>query len=453
METVDVVIVGAGVAGLVAARELTRAGRRVVVLEARDRVGGRLLNDTLPDGGSIEVGGQWVGPGQQRVLELIEELGLTTYPTHTEGRAVTELGGRRSVHTGQTPPLDPLVRADLGRALTRLDRLAAQLSTTTPWQWDRSRRLDGQTFETWIQRHLLTRSGRTYLSLMIRAILAAEPADISALWVCYYIASAGGFGSLLAAQQSRVVGGTQRIAVALADQLGDRVVPNSPVTQVDWTGNAVEITCARGESWRAHRAIIAIPPVLAGRIRYTPGLPSDRDQLTQRMPTGRAIKANVVYEEPFWRRAGRNGQATSDRRLVSFVFDNTPLAGTSGVLVGFMVGTNADTAAELSQQQRRRHVLADLSSYFGPEAAEPIAYIEHDWNTEEYTRGGGTTFTTPLALTRFGPALSRPIGPLHWAGTETATVWNGYIDGAIQSGQRAAQEVDAVLGPLGSPAP
>ena len=446
----DVVVVGAGVAGLVAARELARAGRDVVVVEARDRVGGRLLNAELPDGGVVEVGGQWVGPGQRQVLDLIGELGLATFPTHMDGRHIAEVGDRRVTYSGRIPRLNPVVLADITQAQARLDRLAAKVPTAAPWEWDRAWRLDGQTFATWIRRHAATRAGRAFLTLATQAVFAAEPQDLSALWACHYIGAAGGLDALIetrgGAQQDRIVGGSQRITLALAAELGDRVVLNSPVTEVSWADDGVRVERHGSRPLRARRAIIAVPPALAGRIRYIPGLPGDRDQLTQRMPMGRVIKVNVVYDEPFWRRDGFSGQANSDRRPLGTVFDNTPPRGSPGVLVGFLEGRHADIAARLPESERQRQVLADLTGYFGPRAAEAVGFIERDWAAEEYSRGCYGAFTAPSTLTRFGPALRAPIGPLHWAGTETATRWTGYIDGAVESGRRAAREAGAALG-------
>ncbi len=447
-KSVDVVVVGAGTAGLVAARDLARTGSDVLVLEARDRVGGRLLNAELPGGAPIEVGGQWVGPTQHQVLNLIKDLGLKTYPTHAAGRHIAEIGNSRSEYTGRIPKGNPITLADIARAQWKLDRLARRVAEAEPWRAEHADSLDAQTFETWLNRTARTSNGRAFFRLITEAVFAAEPEDMSALWASFYVGAAGGLDALIdvsgGAQQDRVVGGTQTIALAMAQELGDRVQLNSPVTEIDWDDAGARVR-ANGSTVRTRRVVIAVPPPLVARIRFSPGLPGDRDQLTQRMPMGRVIKINVVYAEPFWRADGWSGQANSDKRPLGTVFDNTPHGGGPGVLVGFLEGRHADVGARLDPADRRARVLEDLAGYFGPRARNPIDYIERDWAEEEYSRGCYGAFATPGTLTRFGPALRRPIGPLHWAGTETATRWAGYIDGAAESGHRVARELSSAL--------
>ncbi|SEB83078.1 flavin monoamine oxidase family protein [Streptomyces sp. TLI_105] len=447
-KSADVVIVGAGVAGLVAARDLVRSGTEVLVLEARDRVGGRLLNGELPGGAPIEVGGQWVGPTQHQALELIGELGLRTYPTYADGEHISEFDATRRHYTGRIPKMNPLVLADIGQTQYRLDRIARQVTATDPWRAPQAEGLDRQTFDTWLRRTARTPGGRNFFRLITEAVFSAEPEDMSALWAAFYVGAAGGLDPLInvvdGAQQDRVVGGSQRIALELAAELGDRVVLDAPVTEIEWQPTAasgVRVTTRGGPTVRARRAVVAVPPPLAARIRYTPGLPGDRDQLVQRMPMGRVIKVNVAYDEPFWRHAGLSGQANSIHRPFGTVFDNTPHDGSCGVLVGFLEGRHADTASRMEPDERRALVIDDLVGYFGPKARNPLAYIERDWAEEEYSRGCYGAFTPPGTLTRFGPALRRPVGPLHWAGTETATRWPGYIDGAAESGHRVANEI------------
>lgn len=443
-QSVDTVVVGAGLAGLVAARDLTRAGHEVLVMEARDRVGGRLLGAELPDGQPVDLGGQWVGPGQNRVLELIDQLGLETFPTHVAGRHIAELGGTRAEYTGRIPRLDPVTLADIGQTQWRLDRMAARVPTGEPWRAVDADKLDAQTFDTWLRRTARTRRGRDFFRLVTEAVFSAGPEDLSALWAGYYIHAAGGLdvmiGTTGGAQQDRIVGGAQPVALGLARELGGRVQLDHPVERIEWH-DAGALVRAAGRVVRARRVVIAVPPPLAARIRFSPGLPGGRDQLTQRMPMGRVIKVNVVYETPFWRAYGWSGQANSATRPLGTVFDNSPPDAGTGMLVGFLEGRHADLGARLTPDERRALVLDDLAGYFGPRARHAIDVLELDWAAEEFSRGCYGAFATPGTLTRFGPHLRRPIGPLHWAGTETATRWAGYMDGAVESGQRVAREI------------
>ncbi|MFE3580112.1 flavin monoamine oxidase family protein [Streptomyces vinaceus] len=455
-KSVDVVVVGAGMAGLVAARDLVRGGADVLVLEARDRVGGRLLNDELPGGAPIEVGGQWVGPDQHLVHALIKELGLSTFPTYTEGRNIAEYGSSRSEYTGRFPSMNPLVAADLVQTQWRLDRLAREVAATDPWLANRAEELDGQTFATWLGRTAHTATGRSIFRMITQAVFAAEPEELSALWAAWYVGAAGGLDPLInvegGAQQDRVVGGSHRIASAMAEELGDRIVFDAVVTAIEWTGSSVRVT-AGNTTVTARRAVIALPPPLTTRIRFTPGLPSDRNQLVHRMSSGRVIKTHVVYDKPFWREAGLSGQANSDRRAVCTTFDNTPHEGSPAVLLAFIDGRQAEICARMAPAERRALVIDDLVGYFGPQARNPIAYMERDWAQEEFSGGCYHAFTSPGALTRYGPALRTPVGPLHWAGAETATRWVGSMEGAAESGHRVAREIAPELRGKGLQAP
>jgi monoamine oxidase len=440
----DVCVVGAGIAGLIAARDLVAADRDVVVLEARDRVGGRVWNHSLGDGTLVELGGQWIGPTQRRMGRLIRDLGLETFPTYNEGEHVLCFGGKRSRYRGTIPRLSPVVLADMAQAQTRFDRMASRVPLEIPWTAARAEAWDSQTFESWIRRNTVTRGARELFTLYAEAVFAAEPSDFSLLHALFYTGSGGGVdvlsGTRGGAQQDRVVGGSQLVPLGLADALGDRVQLAQPVRRIDQTADAVTVH-ADGVDVAARHAIVAVPPVLAARIQYEPVLPAARDQLTQRLPMGSVIKCHAVYDEPFWRADGLTGQATGDRGPVKIVFDNSPPSGSPGVLLAFLEGAHARAQGRRTPTERRDGVLASLAELFGPRAARPSDFVELDWSAEEWTRGCyGAHFPTGV-WTQFGPALRVPVGRLHWAGTETASVWNGYMDGAVQSGERAAAEV------------
>src|SRR3954452_6876911 len=371
---VDVVVVGAGLAGLAAARDVQAGGASVAVLEARDRVGGRTLNEDIGDGKVVEVGGQWIGPTQHRIAALARELGVETFPTHSHGENVIEFDGATRRYRGTIPRIGPHVLADVAQALLKVDRMARKVPLDAPWTAPDARRLDSQTLWTWMRRNVYTAGGRALLDLAVEAVWAAEPADLSLLHALFYIHSAGGFDRLLdtdgGAQQDRFEGGSQVVATRLAEQLGDGVLRlAAPVRRIEH-GDAVTAH-ADGVTVRARRAIVAIPPTLAGRLAFDPPLPARRDQLTQRMPQGTVIKTMAVYDRPFWRDEGLSGQGTSDTGPAKIVFDNSPPDGSPGVLLGFLEGERARRLGQLPADERRRAVTAGLARLFGPRAREP----------------------------------------------------------------------------------
>jgi monoamine oxidase len=447
-EAADVLVVGAGLAGLVAARDLIAAGRTVLVLEARDRVGGRIVNEEIGAGTFVEMGGQWAGPTQDRLLDLASDLGIATFPTYDTGKKVLHFNGRRGTYAGAIPRLSPLVLADVGRAQARLEAQAKKVPTGAPWTAAGAERLDGQTFETWARRNTASRSARMLLTLAAEAVFAAEPGDISLLHVLFYSHSGGSFQRLIettgGAQQDRFAGGSAIIAERLAAALGSVVRLEAPVSRIEVRGDKVTASTPGGQ-FEARQVIITAPPLLAGRIYYEPALPPWREQLTQRTPMGSVIKCQVVYDEPFWRRVGLSGQATGDGAGSRVVFDNSPEGGSPGVLLAFLEGDEARRLGREPLAVRRQAVVDSLVRYFGPKAGTPELYLERDWQREKWSGGCYGTLFGPNVWTRYGPALRERIGPIHWAGTETATVWTGYMEGAIRSGADAAQAVLASL--------
>jgi monoamine oxidase len=441
----DLVVIGAGLAGLSAARAAAAAGASVVVVEARDRVGGRVLNEDIGGGNVVEVGAQWIGPTQDRLAALAAKLGVETFPTYGEGENVIEYGGRLRRYRGTIPRINPVVLLDVERAQRRLNRMARKVPLDAPWEAPDAAALDGQTAATWMRRNLATRAGRMLLELGIEAVWAAQPEDMSLLHVLFYIHSAGGLEMLFdtegGAQQDRFVGGSQRIPILMAQELGrENVLLGAPVRMIRRGEHGVTVE-ADGATVRARRTVVAVAPTLAGRIAYDPPLPGFRDQLTQRMPLGTVAKCMAIYDEPFWRAENLSGQGTSDAGPVKLTFDNTPPSGAPGVLLGFLEGRQARELGRVNANERRAAVLDCFARLFGPRAGRPDAYLERLWAEEEWSRGCYGCHMPTGAWTAYGPALREPIGPLHWAGAEYATVWNGYMDGAVRSGEAAASAV------------
>jgi monoamine oxidase len=445
----DVVVVGAGLAGMMAARHLRAYAVDVLVVEARDRVGGRTYSIRRADGTVMDLGGQWIGPTQLRLARLAEELGVTTFPSYDIGLNIQYINGTRNTYSGAIPMLDPAVTMEIVQTMLTLNMLAQEVPLEAPWQAERAAEWDAQTLATWIAANVTSTGARELLTVAIRAVFGAEPGDLSLLHVLFYTHSAGNLNTLVSvtrgAQERRFHLGSQEISKRMAAALGDRVILNAPVYGIEQDDAGVRVQ-AEGIAIAAKAVIIALPPPLAGRLRYAPALPPLRDQLTQRTPMGTIIKVHALYPTPFWRDAGYSGQVTNYTGILGTVFDNSPDAGNPGVLLGFVEGDEARRWGARSSDERRTAILAELADYFGPDAALPLDYIEQSWAAEEYSRGCYGSFMPPGVWTGYGPALRAPVGRIFWAGTETATEWSGYMDGALQSGERAANEALAALG-------
>jgi len=440
----QVAVVGAGFAGLSAALDLTERGVDCLVLEAQDRVGGRVLNHEIAGGKVVEVGGQWVGPTQKALLQMAARMGVDTFSTHVEGENLIEYGGRVSRYRGTIPRINPAVLLQVEWVRRRLNSMAATVPLDAPWGATRAKSWDRVTFGEWMRVNAPSRGARMLVRLAIRSVFGTEPEDVSLLHVLFYVHSAGGFDSLVdtagGAQDSRFVGGSQLVAIRMAADLGERVLLDAPVRRIENFGEGVRIAAA-GATIDAEHVIVAVSPTLAARIEYDPALPPRRDQMTQRMPQGAIIKCMAVYDEPFWRTDGLSGAGLSDGGSVNAIFDNTPHDGTPGVLLGFLDGRAARRWGSASVSERRAEVVRVFTRLFGTRASSPSDYVERNWAAEPWSRGCYSGAFGPSGWTDFGRALREPVGRIHWAGTETATVWNGYIDGAISSGSRAAAEV------------
>ncbi|OKH68930.1 monooxygenase [Mycobacterium sp. SWH-M5] len=444
----DVVVVGAGFAGLTAARRLVQRGYDVVVLEGRDRVGGRSSTATIA-GVPVDLGGTFVGPTQDAVLGLAAELGCATVPTYNRGKNLIRWHGRVRSYRSTIPRLSIIELLDVSRIQWRFERLFRHVDVAEPWAGPLSHKLDQYSMERWLRYVHANASTRNLMAIMSRVTWGAEPDQVSMLHAVRYVKAAGGLNRLLdvqgGAQQDRFSEGTQQIALRMADELGDRVAVDAPVQRIErQPDGTIGVTFTTGHV-EARAVIVAIAPQHRGGIEFDPPLPSEYTELAAHWPQGRLSKAYAAYDRPFWRPNGCSGEALSDEGPVFITFDVSPGSGVSdgpGILLGF---TDARVFDALPPTQRREQALAGFATFFGDAARNPIDYLDHCWGTEPFAPGGPTAAVPPEAWTAYGPWLRRPIDGIHWAGTETADVWTGFLDGAVRSGQRAANEVAEAL--------
>jgi putrescine oxidase len=430
----DVVVIGAGVAGLVAATRLAAAGSDVVVLEARDRVGGRLLTEDV-GGLELELGGQWIAPYQDAVRTVIDDLGLDLFRRYREGEDV-EVGAGGAAVRVRHDEHDPAYEA----AVDALEAITGELDPGAPWEHPRARELDAVTYSGWLREAIGDEGAREALGFVGTGFMTKPPQSFSLLQAAWLLSSAGEVRNLLDADlvlDARVVGGAQRIPLGLAAWLGDRVRLGSPVRDVAWSADGVSVAVAGG-TIAAQRLIVAIPPNLMGMIRFDPALPAWRMRAEQEVSQGSLIKVQAAYDEPFWRADGLSGTGLGPREPVTEIYDNSPPDGSPGVIVGFLAAEAAEAATRLREPERRRLVLGSLARYLGPRALQPAYYSERDWNRDEWTRGAYSATFGVGGLSRFGADLRRPIGPIAFAGTDVAGVGTMHMDGAVRSGQAAA---------------
>jgi monoamine oxidase len=440
MEHADVAVVGAGLSGLTAARRLADAGKRVVVLEARDRVGGRTL--TIDHGGMrLDVGGQWIGPTQHRLHAMADELGLVTFPTHATGRNVLVSRRGRAVYKGTIPRLPLLSLFQLGRSLRWFDRHAGSVDAFGTARTGAAE-LDRQSMLDWAQQHNLRQDVIDVVEAGMRVVFGEDLRDISMLAFLQYARAAGGLMPLIetenGAQDSRFVEGAQTFSLRLAEALDVRL--EVPVRSIDTSKGAVTVR-ADGLEVGAEAVVVAVPPNLAAKIRFEPKLREPRREFLDGHRMGATVKALAFYDEPFWRDEGLSGEGVATAGPISVAFDNTSADGSVPGLVAFSVGSPGRQLAAMDEATQQATVRLALSRLLGERAAKPTEVIIKDWTAEEWT--GGCPVANPR-LARIGLGPDDPTqadGPIHWAGTETATEWRGYLEGAIQAGERAAHQV------------
>jgi monoamine oxidase len=444
----DVCVVGAGYAGLTAARQLVRAVKSVVVLEARDRVGGRIWTYPLADGSTVvDRGGAWIAPKHDAILRLASEMDITTYKTWRKGAHLLIGEGRTRRYTGLIPKISPLAVLTLALANWKLDRMARQVPLEAPWTAPRAAEWDARGVASWFERSgVRTAIARDLLESALRGLMTTDLSEVSLLHLLFLAHAHGSIGTLFSiengAQENLVNGGAGSIARKVADELGDAIRLNTPVRSITQRGDRV-LVAGDELTVSARHAVVSVPPALALEIAFDPPLAEDRKALYRNAIGGQAIKTLVVYDEAFWRADGFSGQTAEPGSIVELTIDAGRPSGRPGILAAFAFGPVAERAAALDVGERRKVVLDALAARFGPRAADCADYVETSWWTEPWTRGCSMAHFTPGTLTRYGHLLREPFGRVHWAGTETATVSHGAIDGAVRSGERAAAEIIA----------
>lgn len=442
----DVIVVGGGIAGLTAARQVVAAGRTAVVLEARDHVGGRMVRQSIGGGNYVDLGGQWVGPTQDHIIALADELGVERFPSFHTGRTTLIFDGRHSTFAGdfvpfvgEPPDVSPAELADAQQAWARLEALTVDVPADGPWTAPNAAAMDAQTLASWIDSVTTTSFGRYVLSSQARigGSGAFEPNQTSLLHTLW--------ANKVAPQREEpeeelFVGAAGQIPELVAAELGDRVVTGAPVRAIAQDGGGVTVRTDAG-TFTGRYVVVAMPPHLTAQISYDPPLPAQRIGLTQRTPMGTLIRQQVVYPTPFWRDRELNGVGIGDLATIEFTADASPQDSSVGVLTSFIAGDRAVELGDVTPEERKAAVLADYVTYFGPEAAEPTQYIERNWAHEPWTGGAFTSYLPTGAWIPYGPALRVPVGRIHWAGTEVATRWVGYFDGAVRSGEDAAAAI------------
>ncbi|KAM6985784.1 amine oxidase [flavin-containing] [Aplochiton taeniatus] len=456
--TYDVIVVGGGISGLSAAKLLKASGLNPLVLEARDRVGGRTFTVQNKQAKYVDLGGAYIGPTQNRILRLAKEYGVQTYKVNEEERLVHYINGKSYPFKGSFPPMwNPFALMDCNNLWRTMDEMGREVPREAPWRAPHAEEWDKMSMQQLFDRLCWTSAARRFATLFVNVNVTSEPHEVSALWFLWYVKQCGGimriFSTTNGGQERKFVGGSNQISQHMANELGDRVKLLSPVYRLDQSGDLVVVETLDKQTYLAKYVILATPPGLNQKIHFNPELPPLRNQLISRVPMGSVIKCMVYYKENFWRKKGYCGTMVieEEEAPIGLTLDDTKPDGTVPAIMGFILARKCRKLCELTKEQRLKKICEIYSRVLGSEEAlHPVHYEEKNWCEEEYSGGCYTAYFPPGILTQFGRVLREPVGKLYFAGTETATEWSGYMEGAVEAGERAAREVLCKMGKLHS---
>lgn len=440
----DVVVIGAGYAGLAAGLALQKAGKNILLLEARNRCGGRILTEYFSEQDYTDLGGQWIGPGHERMYQLAAEFGIETFHTYDSGKSSLLLNGKLKHYKGIIPPLPLFALLGLDRALSKINKLAKTIDVEKTYLSANAAKWDAMSLQDWMNMQIKNETARKMFAVATEAVFATDAANISFLHALFYIKSNTNFDFLMnvnkGAQQDRIKGGAQRICIKMAEKLGDAIQYEKVVTQIHQDEHNVTIS-GQGFSYTATHCIVAVPPAVSTEINYKPAVPETQWQLMKASFMGTVVKCYAVYPSPFWRKQFKNGLVAAPDELTSVVFDNSPFNGSKGILMGFSLAEKAKQLMQHDQATRKEIVKAGFVKMFGAEAANIEYYTDKSFTEEPFTKGCYAGMFPPRILTQLQTSLATPFHRIHWAGTETSIQFNGYMEGAVRSGERAAREI------------
>uniref|UniRef100_A0A4W3I8T2 Amine oxidase n=1 Tax=Callorhinchus milii TaxID=7868 RepID=A0A4W3I8T2_CALMI len=431
--------------GLSAAKLLVESGQKVVVLEARDRVGGRTYTTRNQNVKYVDLGGAYVGPTQNRILRISKELGLETYKVNEVEHLVYYVKGKSYPFRGPFPPMwNPFAYMDYNNLWRTLDQMGKEIPPEAPWRAPHADEWDKITMQHLIDKLCWTRIAKHFARLFVNVNVTSEPYEVSALWFLWYVKQCGGtsriFSTTNGGQERKFVGGSGQICERLMHHLGNCVKLEKPVIRIDQTGSTVIVETLDHERFEANYVISAIPPALSMKIHYDPSLPVLKNQLIQRVPMGSVIKCMMYYKENFWRKKGYCGSMViqDEKSPIGLTLDDTKPDGTFPAIIGYVCLQNTQSFHFIVNPKICEIYAKVLGS---EEALHPVHYEEKNWCEEQYSGGCYTAYYPPGIMTQFGKVLREPFKKIYFAGTETATEWSGYMEGAVQAGERAAREV------------